>query len=92
MKVKFKRSNIAGKAPKTTDIEVGELALNTKDGKLFTNIGSAIKEIGGSANVVTSSADATAKEVRISEIVSIAQADYDALATKQADKLYIIVG
>ena len=30
------RSSVAGKAPTTTDISAGMLALNTRDGKLFT--------------------------------------------------------
>lgn len=44
---------------------------------------------GGSPDAVTSTTSGV--ETRIAEIVSISQADYDALATKQADKLYIIV-
>jgi len=43
-------------------------------------------------NTIQSKADATKKETKVSNIVSIKQADYDALATKEADKLYIIVG
>lgn len=34
-KVKFKRSSVAGKQPLLTNLELGELALNTYDGKLF---------------------------------------------------------
>ena len=33
--VKFKRSSDSGKVPLTTDLQFGELALNTTDGKLF---------------------------------------------------------
>lgn len=33
--IKIKRSAVAGKIPTTTDIALGELALNTNDGKLF---------------------------------------------------------
>jgi hypothetical protein len=33
--VKFKRSAVAGKAPATTDLQLGELALNTYDGKIY---------------------------------------------------------
>jgi hypothetical protein len=33
--VKLKRSAIAGKAPNTADLQLGELALNTYDGRLF---------------------------------------------------------
>jgi len=35
-KVKFKRSSVANKRPSLDNIELGELALNTYDGKLFT--------------------------------------------------------
>ena len=34
--VKIKRSAVSGKVPLTTDLELGELALNTFDGKLYT--------------------------------------------------------
>lgn len=33
--VKMKRSSVAGKIPATADLELGELAVNTHDGKLF---------------------------------------------------------
>jgi len=33
--IKLKRSSVTGKAPTTTDLELGELAINTFDGKLF---------------------------------------------------------
>jgi hypothetical protein len=32
----LKRSSVAGKVPLTTDLSLGELALNTYDGKLYT--------------------------------------------------------
>lgn len=35
-KVKFKRSSVANKRPTLVNLELGELALNTYDGKLFT--------------------------------------------------------
>ena len=33
--VKLKRSSVAGKKPITTDLELGEIALNSNDGKLY---------------------------------------------------------
>jgi hypothetical protein len=33
--VKFKRSAVAGKVPQTTDLNLGELALNTYDGRIY---------------------------------------------------------
>lgn len=34
-KIKFKRSSVAGKRPSLANVELGEIALNTYDGKLF---------------------------------------------------------
>ncbi len=36
--IKLKRSSVAGKKPLTTDLSLGELGLNTFDGKLFVKI------------------------------------------------------
>lgn len=50
MPIKLKRSAVSGKAPVTTDLDLGELALNTFDGKLYTkknNGTESIVEIGG---------------------------------------------
>jgi len=44
--IKLKRSAVAGKAPTTSDLELGELALNTYDGKLYT------KKDDGTASIV----------------------------------------
>lgn len=54
--VRLKRSAVQGKTPVVGDLELGELALNTYDGKLFTkkNDGTAsIVEIGGGSGGVT---------------------------------------
>lgn len=50
--VKIKRSSVQGKAPTISDIQSGELALNTRDGKLYSSSGTAVFEIG--ANVTSS--------------------------------------
>jgi len=44
--IKIKRSAVAGKAPAVGDLDLGELALNTYDGKLYT------KRDNGTASVV----------------------------------------
>lgn len=44
--VKIKRSAVRGKAPTTSEITAGELALNTRDGKLFSSDGSIVFEVG----------------------------------------------
>jgi len=41
-KIKFKRSAVAGKRPTLSNLELGEIALNTFDGKLFS-----IQDTGG---------------------------------------------
>lgn len=45
--VKLKRSAVAGKVPSTTDLALGELAVNTYDGKLYTK-----RDVSGTASVV----------------------------------------
>ena len=49
--LKVKRSSVQGKAPTTNDLQTGELALNTRDGKLFSSDGSSVFEVG--SNVAT---------------------------------------
>ena len=44
--IKLKRSAVAGKAPTTSDLDLGELGLNTYDGKLYT------KKDNGTASIV----------------------------------------
>lgn len=46
--IKLKRSTTSGVIPTSGDIEIGEVAVNTADGKLFTkHTDNSIKEIGG---------------------------------------------
>ncbi len=55
--IKIKRSAVASKVPTTGDLQLGELAINTWDGKLYTkkdNGTASIVEIGGSSAGVTS--------------------------------------
>ncbi len=47
MGIKMKRSSVAGKAPTNADLELGELAINTRDGKLFTK-----KNVSGAESIV----------------------------------------
>jgi hypothetical protein len=49
--VKIKRSSVQGKAPTTSDITTGEIALNIRDGKLFSSDGSSIFEVGANNTV-----------------------------------------
>lgn len=45
MAVKMKRSSVAGKVPITTQLELGELAVNTYDGRLFLKRDDGTEEI-----------------------------------------------
>lgn len=55
--VKLKRSAVAGKVPSTTDLALGELALNTYDGKAYIKKddgAESVVEIGGAkAKILT---------------------------------------
>ena len=46
--IKPKRSETALAVPTTSDLEVGELAVNVTDGKFYTKTsGNSVKEVGG---------------------------------------------
>jgi hypothetical protein len=67
-KIKLKQSSVSGKVPTTTDLELGELGINTYDGKLFlkkkvgvvetiidvTGAASGVTSVGGSAPIISS--------------------------------------
>jgi hypothetical protein len=55
--VKIKRSSVQGKAPTTSDIQTGELALNTRDGKLFSTDGSSVFEVGANLSSLSVSSN-----------------------------------
>ena len=57
--IKIKRSSVAGKIPTTSDIITGELAINTKDKKLYSSNGTAVFEIGSQLTNLTVSGNAT---------------------------------
>jgi hypothetical protein len=64
--IKLKRSAVAGKAPTTSDLELGELALNTYDGKLYTkkdNGSASIVELSGGGGAIT---DGTKGDITVS--------------------------
>jgi hypothetical protein len=48
-KIYTKRTSIAGKVPTTSNIDTGELALNLRDGRLYSSNGTNVFEVG--ANV-----------------------------------------
>ena len=46
--IKLRRSGVAGKTPTIAQLDLGEIALNTYDGKLFIK-----KDVGGTESIVT---------------------------------------
>ena len=73
--IKIKRSAVEAKSPLTTDIELGELAINTFDGKLFLKKNDGIESIisvatgGGTVtgtNTGTNTGDQSDAEIKIS--------------------------
>lgn len=57
--IKLKRSSVSGRLPTTSDLELGEVAINTYDGKMYIkkNVGGteSIVEIGGQGGGIASS-------------------------------------
>ena len=50
--IKIRRSSVAGKTPSTSDILLGELAVNTNDGKLFLKRSTSGSETGAGVSIV----------------------------------------
>ena len=57
--VKIKRSAVQGKVPTTSQIEAGELALNTRDGVLYSTDGSSVFQVGANTQNQNITNDAT---------------------------------
>ncbi|SEP03141.1 hypothetical protein SAMN04490248_12049 [Salinihabitans flavidus] len=56
MAIRIKRSAVAGKVPTTTQLDLGELALNTHDGRLFAkrdNGAQSVVEFAGTARTIS---------------------------------------
>jgi hypothetical protein len=68
--VKFKRSAVAGKVPLTTDLQLGELALNTYDGRIYLK-----KSVASVESIVTIQQVTAGTGVAVSDsgVVSIGQ-------------------
>lgn len=62
--IKLKRSAVAGKAPAVGDLALGELALNTYDGKLYT------KKDNGTASIVDLSAGGSGPIAETAQVIS----------------------
>ena len=57
--IKIKRSNVPGKVPTTSDIASGELALNTKDFKLYSSNGTSIFQLANALALANTNASIT---------------------------------
>ena len=54
--IKLKRSSVPGKVPAVNDLQIGELAVNTADGIIYTKLtDGSVKRLGGSKFVTASS-------------------------------------
>jgi hypothetical protein len=62
--IKIKRSAVAGKAPAVGDLDLGELALNTYDGKLYT------KRDNGTASIVELSGGGSGPIAETAQVIS----------------------
>lgn len=65
-KIKIKRSNTAGKVPATTDLEVGELAVNLADRKLYS------KEPGGTVVQINDNSIVSDPPAGTSQVIEVA--------------------
>lgn len=75
--------------PAAGDLVVGELAINTTDGGVFTKTdGGTVVEIAGLA--VESDTTGITGASTVSNIVTISQADYDAISSPDASTIYYI--
>lgn len=62
--IKLKRSAVPGKAPTTSDLALGELGLNTYDGKLYT------KKDDGTASIVEIGAGGSGGTVSVDPVIA----------------------
>lgn len=91
MALKMKRSAVAGKLPTTGQLDLGELAVNTHDGRLFlkrNNGSEAIVEIVNSGRLISAGTGLTgggtlgADRTLAADIASQAEAEAGTVATK----------
>jgi hypothetical protein len=86
--VKLKRSAVSNKVPLTTDLDLGELAVNTFDGKLFlkrNNGTDAIREIGAVTVEKNGTAVGTRRNINFIEGTNITLTIADDSANDEVD-------
>lgn len=97
--VRLKRSAVQGKAPAVGDLELGELAVNTHDGKLYTkkNDGSdSIVEIGQQPSEILTSKKVIDSDITIASgynALSINDVQVDTGVTVEVpqDSVWIVI-
>lgn len=80
--IRLKRSAVPGKVPTTSDLQLGELGLNTYDGKLY-----AKKDVSGTETIVELSSPNVSVDATTADILS-ASAGVISADDLGADKLY----
>jgi hypothetical protein len=75
--IKIKRSAVVGKIPLTTDLELGELAINTADGKLY------LKKDDGAETIIELAIDIANRQLFFENDI-IADKDYTVTTDKNA--------
>jgi hypothetical protein len=73
-RIKFKRSETPGSVPDYTDLEVGEVALNTADQKLYARGNDTVNEDGNIPNIyeVANKGQTTDEVTSTTTVMSIA--------------------
>ena len=57
--IKLKRSSTAGATPSLSDLQVGELAINTKDQKIYSSNGTGIFQVHVDNSLLSAKIDTT---------------------------------
>ena len=87
--IKIKRSSVAGKKPTTAEITTGELALNTKDQKLFSSNGTSIFELASASALANTNAAIATQTSRITLVNTNLTGTNTALRTLISDRLQV---
>ena len=87
--IKIKRSSVAAKRPTTSDISTGELALNTKDQKLFSSNGTSVFELASALSLANTNAYIAAQASRITLVNTNLTGTNTAIRALDAQKLSV---